>query len=77
MKDAARRRTTAPVRHAPSARPTADDPHDAINQELLSLWIGISRLRDVLCFRERRRPACVARTRAKISTARKPRRKAA
>ena len=77
MKNAATRRTGVPAHRAPSAGRTADDPHDAINHEFLALWIGLSRLREVLCVRERRRPAYVARARTRYVAPRRPRRTAA
>jgi len=67
------------------ARPSAfgDDPdhdssHDAIDRELLGIWLSISRLRQLIG--ARRPDACVIalrRAAAKKDTARKPRRKAA
>jgi hypothetical protein len=31
-----------------SDKPAHDDPHDAINQELLGIWLSISRLRQLI-----------------------------
>lgn len=31
-----------------SDNPAHDDPHDAINQELLGIWLSISRLRQLI-----------------------------
>ncbi len=71
--------------------PARDDPHDAIDQELLGIWLSISRLRQLIrrdppppgCTvlrlprRSTRKPAKKNAATKKQTTTRKPRRKAA
>ncbi len=62
--------------------PAHDDPHDAIDQELLGIWLSISRLRQMI---RGRPPAAARRPRHPVAAAaapkkpthKKPRRKAA
>ena len=77
--------TKRPLRARPPVfndDPAQDDPHDAIDQELLGIWLSISRLRQLIrgstaaapgggVTRLPRRPA------PKKSTQKKPRRRAA
>ena len=62
--------------------PARDDPHDAVEQELLGIWLSISRLRQII----RRGPAAAAsgriialqrRTTTKKPARKKPRHRAA
>jgi hypothetical protein len=58
--------------------PVTDDPHDAIDLELLALWFGISRLREHLRGTGRRRPGSSGRVRrTNVTASAKLRRKAA
>lgn len=58
--------------------PAQDDPHDAIDQELLGIWLSISRLRHLILARPpRARVIPLRRAAPKKATAKKPRRKAA
>jgi hypothetical protein len=71
-KTAANRR---PGRDQPefSDDPAQDDPHDAIDQELLGIWLSISRLRELIRARPPRRVAI----KATAPSRKQPRRKAA
>lgn len=77
MKNAARRGNAAPAQGARDGCPPADDPHDAIDLELLALWLGISRLRESLRMSRGRRRRAVAMTPDKAPALKKLRRKAA
>ncbi len=60
--------------------PIDDDPHDAIERELLGIWLSISRLRQLIQDRpmaSARRVISWQRSAAKKATHKKPRRKAA
>ena len=66
--------------------PAYDDPHDAIDQELLGIWMSISRLRQIIRSRPLAAPGgdavawrqvAAKGATPKKSTPRKPRRKAA
>lgn len=66
--------------------PAQDDPHDAIEQELLGIWLSISRLRDMMRDKPAAAGGCVIPLRPrgasrksppKKSTQKKPRRRAA
>ena len=62
--------------------PAYDDPHDVIDQELLGIWLSISRLRQLIHGRAAARPGgdvihLPRRQAPKKSTQKKPRRKAA
>ncbi len=57
-----------------SGDPACDDPHDAIDQELLGIWLSISRLRQIIL---RKPPVQSAAAVKKSAPVRKPRRKAA
>lgn len=65
--------------------PAHDDPHDAIEQELLGIWLSVSRLREMIRDKPpadsrviplKRQPAH-KKAHPKKSTPKKPRRKAA
>jgi hypothetical protein len=56
-----------------SDNPALDDPHDAIEQELLGIWLSISRLRELILSRPRRR----APIKTAVPSRKQPRRKAA
>jgi len=64
-----------PVRSQPvfSDDPALDDPHDAIDQELLGIWLSISRLRQLI----RARPPSQIATKKAAPPKKQPRRKAA
>jgi hypothetical protein len=64
-----------PARSQPvfSDDPALDDPHDAIDQELLGIWLSISRLRELILSRPRRR----APIKTAVPSRKQPRRKAA
>ena len=64
-----------PARSQPvfSDDPALDDPHDAIDQELLGIWLSISRLRELILSRPRRR----APIKTALPSRKQPRRKAA
>ncbi len=47
MKSASRRRSAASTRAQGDGWP-ANDPHDAIDRHLLTLWLGLSQLREEL-----------------------------
>ncbi len=71
----------APVLPAFNDDPALDDPHDAIEKELLGIWLSISRLRELI---RDKPPAAAVRmiplqgqAAPKKSTPKKPRRKAA
>ena len=66
--------------------PAFDDPHDTIDQELLGIWLSISRLRQMIRNKPPvahgsviplQRQAAPKKAAPKKSTPRKPRRKAA
>jgi hypothetical protein len=64
-----------PARSQPafSDDPAHDDPHDAIEQELLGIWLSISRVRELI----RARPAHLIASRKIARSRKQPRRKAA
>lgn len=84
-----KKRATAKRRGPPAAfggDPIHDGPHDAIDRELLGIWLSVSRLRQMI--REQlvaadglvvplQQQAAVERATGKKSMSKKPRRKAA
>lgn len=73
MKKAARS-----ARHGGGGKAMADDPHDAIELRLLTVWLGLSQLHEEL--RHSRRVCAARRPRlahAKAAAVKRPRRKAA
>lgn len=84
-----RKRATAKPQALPAAfndDPAHDDPHDAIEQELLGIWLSLSRLRELIrdtapaadgCVIPLKQPAAAKKTPSKNSAPKKPRRNAA
>jgi len=66
-------RRRAPGQPVFSDDPAQDDPHDAIDQELLGIWLSISRLRELI----RARPARRVAIKTTAPSRKQPRRKAA
>lgn len=56
MRHSTRKVTRGSGRPARGGRCVEYDPHEAIDLELLHLWIGLSRLREQFCSQPRRRP---------------------
>lgn len=49
MRHSGRKVTPGPKRSARRGNVLRDDPRDALDLELLRLWMGLSRLREKLC----------------------------
>lgn len=54
MRHSERKITPRPKRPRRRGNVRRDDPHDAVDLELLRLWMGLSRLRETLCDAARR-----------------------
>jgi hypothetical protein len=77
----ARKVSTRPVQAGPndnpSGNPSEDNPHDAIEQEFLGVWISLARLRELVLGSRRRRGEGMAVKSGRRAPGRKLRRKAA